>query len=208
MKCLLLWPSEITRSKPSSMATNSAHLMLRPFDLHPSRSLIASQCLSKTMPIPQSVDASTQNLVWEGGGGQDRVEPHVSLSNWFCHHRMSLSTASGGVFRVKLERAPANEAAKRDSEGSLDLPSGTASEQCTRVPRMASASFQVNLLPIVQGASLFRYLDFLLLGTWTVLVVRSHKKPRYVNDELNGLVLACFHGHPRSCAIESMVSML
>ena len=121
---------------------------------------------------------------------------------------MSLRTAPGGVFRVKSERAPANEAVKRDSEGSLERPSGTASEQCTRVPRMVSASFRVNLLSTFQRLSLSKYLDFLLLGIWTVFIVRSHRKPRYMNDELKGLVLECFHGHPRSCTIESMVSML
>src|SRR6267378_5619709 len=115
---------------------------------------------------------------------------------------MSLSTASGGVFRIKSERAPVKEAAKRDSEGSLVLPSGTASKQCTRVPRMASVSFRVNLLPSVQVLSLSRYLDFFRSGICTVFAAISHRKPRYTNDEPKGLVLACFHGQPRSCAIE------
>ena len=80
-KCASEWPSDIMRSRPSSMAMNSAHPMLRLFDLHPAQSSIASQCLSKTIPMPQSVDASTQNSMGEGGGGWDRVEPHVSFPN-------------------------------------------------------------------------------------------------------------------------------
>ena len=65
---------------------------------------------------------------------------------------------------MKSERAPAKEAVKRESEGSLVFPSGTASEQCTRVPRMVSVSFWVNLLPSVQALSLSKYLDFFSVG--------------------------------------------
>ena len=120
---------------------------------------------------------------------------------------MSLKTASGSVFQMKLEQVPVNEAMNRDSNGSLFFPSVTAKEQCTRVPRMLSASFRVNLLPLIQELSLSRYLAFLVLGIWMVFATRSYRKPRYMNDELRGLVLECFHGHPRGHTIELIVFM-
>jgi len=43
--------------------------------------LIASQCLSNTIPIPQSVDASTQNSIEEAGGGRNKIDLQESLSS-------------------------------------------------------------------------------------------------------------------------------
>ncbi len=114
--------------------------------------------------MPQSVDESTQNSMEEGEGGWDKVGPQISFSSWLCHHSMLLNTVSGGVFHMKLEWALVNEAVKQDNDGNLVFPSGTANEQCTNVPRVDSASFWVNLLPLVQELNLSKYLDFFLLG--------------------------------------------
>ena len=111
------------------MAMNSAQPMLRPPDFQPLRNFIASQRPSKTMPTPQSVEASTQKPMGDGGGGRDKIEPQKSFVRWRRHHVSSLRAASGGDLRVKFERAPLKEAAKRDREGRRDHPSGTASEQ-------------------------------------------------------------------------------
>jgi hypothetical protein len=81
------------------------------------------------MPTPQSVEASTQKPMGDGGGGQDKVEPQNSFERWRRHHAMSLKAVIGGDLCVKFERAPLKEAAKRDKEGRRDHPSGTASEQ-------------------------------------------------------------------------------
>ena len=45
---------------------------------------------------------------------------------------------------------------KQDKEGRRERPSGTVREQCTKVPRIDSASFLENFWPVVQGASLVR----------------------------------------------------
>ncbi len=79
---------------------------------------------------------------------------------------------------MKFERAPLKEAVNRDKDGRWERPSGTASAQCTRVPRMDSVSFRENLVPSIQGDSLSKYLDFFLLGICTHLVLRSQRKPR------------------------------
>ena len=130
------------------------------------------------MPMPQSVEASTQKPMGDGGGGRDKVKPQNSFESWRCHHAMSLKAVLGGDFRVKFERAPLKEAAKRDKEGRQDRPSGMASEQWTRVLRMDSASFRMNFAPSIQGDSLSRYLAFFLSGICMHLVMRSQRKPR------------------------------
>ena len=79
---------------------------------------------------------------------------------------------------MKAERAPVKEAEKRDKEGRCDLPSGMAREQCTRVPRIVSVSFRVNLFPLTHKLSFIKYLDFFLSGIWTDFATRSHRKPR------------------------------
>lgn len=98
---------------------------------------------------------------------------------------------------MKGDDAKLNEEVKREIAGRRDRPSGTASEQCTRVPRTDSASFFENFRPTVHGASLSKYRDFLDSGIWTVLLGRSHKKPRYLNSVAKGLVFDSFQGHPR-----------
>jgi hypothetical protein len=163
VKCVLWCPCEMTRRRPNSMAINSAQPILRPPDFQPLRSCIASQRLSKTIPIPQSVEASTQNSMGDGGGGWERMDPQMSFLSCSRHHVTSLRTALGGVFRTKSERAPVKEAEKREIDGRRDRPSGTASEQCTRVPRMDSVSLRVNLLSPSHGFSFSRYLVFFLV---------------------------------------------
>ena len=91
------------------------------------------------MLTPQSIEASTQKLMGNGGSGHDKNEPQKSFARY--HHATSLRAASGGDLQVKCEQAPLKEAAKCDRDGRRDCPSGTASAQCTRVPRMDLASF-------------------------------------------------------------------
>jgi hypothetical protein len=51
---------------------------------------------------------------------------------------MSVRTLGLGVFRMKGEDRKLKEAAKREREGRCERPSGTASEQWTRVPKTDS----------------------------------------------------------------------
>lgn len=111
------------------MARNSAHPMLRPCDFQPSRSFHESQVWSKTTPIPQSVEASTQNSIVEGGGGGARDEPQNVCDRQVRHHAMSLRTLSFGVRLMNGDGQRPKEDTKRVKAGNRERPSGTAREQ-------------------------------------------------------------------------------
>ena len=69
------------------------------------------------MPMPQSVEASTQKPMGDGGGGQDKDKPQNSFERWRRHYVMSLKVVMGGDLQVKFKWAPLKEAAKWDKEG-------------------------------------------------------------------------------------------
>jgi hypothetical protein len=71
----------------------------------------------------------------------------------------------------------------------LDLPSGIARLQCTRVPRRLLVSSAEGLSPQIQGSSLCKNLSHFNGGTSTEHLDRSHRKPMYVKEELKGRVL-------------------
>ena len=101
--------------------------------------------------------------MWDRGGGWERTDPQKSFLSSSRHRATSLRTAFGGVLHMKLERAPVKEAVKREIDGRCEQPFGTASEQCTSVPRMDSASFRVNLLGPSHSFSFSMYLVFFLV---------------------------------------------
>ena len=100
MKWVLRKPRETAKVRPSSIATNSAHPIVRPLDFQFSLSFQASQVLSKMTSIPQLVDASTQKEIGDGGGGLDRVEPANGDESCSRHQSMSLMTEGLGVLRT------------------------------------------------------------------------------------------------------------
>ena len=130
--------------RPNLMAMISAHPMLWPFLSQPGRSFHDSHSSPKMTPIPQDEEVSTQNSIGEGVGGLDRVEPQKSEESRTRHHSISEQTLRLGVFRVKGDVAKSKEAANREMDGNRERPSGTAREQCTRVPRIDSVSFLEN----------------------------------------------------------------
>lgn len=137
---------------PISMATISAHPISRCEDFHPGLSFHESQWLSKTIPIPQEVEASTQKGMLDGADGRLRIEPQKLLFSIFFHQSISFITVAFGVRREKGVSSGKDEA-KRESAGRRDRPSGIAREQCTKVPRMDSASFRVIFFEGVQASS-------------------------------------------------------
>jgi hypothetical protein len=87
----------------------------------------------------------------------------MSLLSSLRHYVTLPRTAFSGVFHTKFERAPMKEAAKRKIDGRHDRPFGMAREQYTRVPRMDSASFHMNLLSPSHSFSFSMYLVFFLV---------------------------------------------
>lgn len=122
------------------MARNSAQPMLWPFDFQFFCSFHESQTRLKTTPIPQLVEASTQNSILEGGGGGAKDELQNDCDRHTCHQAMSFSMLSFGVCQAKGDDAHENEEAKRDKASKHEWPLGTAKEQWTKVLRMDSAS--------------------------------------------------------------------
>jgi len=83
------------------MAINSAQPIVRPLPFQPSRNSHASQALSNTTPMPQVVEASTQNSMGLGGGGLTRLEPQNGAESWVRHQLMSAKTVGLGDLRIK-----------------------------------------------------------------------------------------------------------
>ena len=106
--------------------------------------------------MPQEEEASTQKLVEEARGGFVRIEPQKSAESWERHQSISERTRGLGVLRTKGEERKLKEAAKREREGRCERPSGTASEQWTRVPTTDSTSFLENFCPVDHGSSFCR----------------------------------------------------
>ena len=138
------------------MATNSTHPMLQPSTFHPGASFHESQWSSRTTPTPQEEEASTQKSVGEAGGGFVRSEPQKSAESRERHQSMSVRTPELGVLRTKGDEKKLKEATKREREGKCERPSGTASEQWTRVPTTNSTSFFENFWPADHGSSFSR----------------------------------------------------
>jgi hypothetical protein len=156
------------------------------------------------MPIPQSVEASTQNSIGEGGGGLCRRDPAKLANKCSRHQDISVRTLIFGSLRRNGEDELSKEVMKRDKDGKRDRPSGKAREQCTKVPKTDWASRKVNLLPGTQFAILIKYFDFLSGGICTDLLDRSQRKPRYLKIGAKGRVFECFQGHPRGVVISKM----
>lgn len=186
---------------PSSMATNSAQPIVRPSRFQPFLSFQACHSLLKITPMPQSVEASTQNGMGDGSGGALMTEPAKEADKVPCHQRISSWTGLGGVFRMWGDVAPLKDATKRHSAGRRDRPSGMARQQWTKVPRRFCDSRSVNLSPWVHGRSFSWYFCFFSSGISTVLLAMSHKNPRYLKRLLKGQVLEGFHGQPSSRAM-------
>ena len=55
------------------------------------------------MPIPQSVEASTQKSIGLGGGGQTREDPQNRDDNCDHHYTMSNKMVAYGDLRTKSE---------------------------------------------------------------------------------------------------------
>lgn len=144
MKWTLEKPLWMANKRPSSMATNSAHPMLQPSRFHPGDSFQESHWPSRTIPMPHEEEASTQNSIGEAGGGLVRNEPQKSADSWARHQLISEKTPGVGVLRTKGDEKKLKDATKQEREGKCERPSGTASEQCTRVPTTDSTSFFEN----------------------------------------------------------------
>jgi hypothetical protein len=69
------------------------------------------------MPIPQDVEASTQNSIIDVGGGFDKEDPQKSAESWARHHPISAKTLGLGDLRMKGDERKLKEAAKREIEG-------------------------------------------------------------------------------------------
>jgi hypothetical protein len=93
----------MTKRSPSSIATISAHPMLRPSFSQPGLSFQKSHSFPKTTPMPQDVEASTQNSILEAGGGLESTEPQKSAVRRVRHHCMSDKTLALGVLRTNGE---------------------------------------------------------------------------------------------------------
>ena len=111
------------------MATNSAQPMLRPSASQPEDKCQASHSPSKTIPMPQEEEASTQKSTGEVGGGLDRTDPQKSLESSVRHHCTSVKTLGLGVRRTNGDEENLKEATKRDKAGRCERPSGRAKEQ-------------------------------------------------------------------------------
>ena len=146
-------PQWTANNKPSSIATISAHPMLRPSESQPGENFQASHVPLKTKPTPHDEEASTQNSTGDTGGGLERIEPQKLAVSWDRHQVMSVRTLALGVLRMKGDDRKLKEEAKRDRDGSRERPSGTAREQWTRVPKTDSTSFLANLRSFCHGSS-------------------------------------------------------
>jgi hypothetical protein len=80
------------------------------------------------------------------------------------HHLKSIRTLGLGDLCIKGDEIKLKDAVKREMEGRCERPSGTANEQCTRVPRTDSASFLENFWPSRHGFSFDKYLSFFCAG--------------------------------------------
>ena len=190
----------MAKRSPNSIATISAHPMLRPSLSHPGQSLQASHSSFKMIPMPHYDDASTQNWTGEALGGFDKEEPQKLSERRVRHQEMSVRMLGLGDLWTKGEEKWLKEDANREIAGKWERPSGSAREQWTKVPKMDSVSFLENFWPGVQNFNLDKYLSFLYFGIWTVLSSKFHVKPRYLNLGEKGLVLDFFHGHPKCVA--------
>jgi hypothetical protein len=150
------WPWEIASVKPSSMATNSAQPISRPFFFQLGFRRQDSQILSKMTPIPQFVDVSTQNCIGLNGGGREICVPQKGAESCSCHQLISERTLWFGSFLTKRGGAWVKGAANLDKEDKWHWLVGKASEQWTRVPKMDSVSRQVNFLLEVQFSNFVR----------------------------------------------------
>ena len=119
----------MAKSRPNSMAMNSAHPILRPFLSHSGCNLHASHLFPSIVPIPQDDEASTQNSTGETIGGFDREEPQKITDSWVRHQVMSVRTAGLGDLRTNDEENLLKEEEKREIEGNRERPLGIAKEQ-------------------------------------------------------------------------------
>lgn len=107
----------IAKSRPSSIATISAHPMFRPSVFQPTDNLQASHSPLKTIPMPHDEEASTQKSTEEAGGGLDKEELQKAKANFVHHQSMSDRTLGLGDLRTKGDVKKLKEAAKREIEG-------------------------------------------------------------------------------------------